>query len=126
MKNHCIKCSVCGIILENKQKKFCSQKCRNNSTNFKHQNYICQQKRGLDRKIQLVNNHGGKCSFCGYNKNYSSLCFHHMNPKDKKFNLDLRHCSNRSMKLLIEEANKCILLCQNCHNELHNPNLSIH
>lgn len=60
---------------------------------------------------------------CGYNKNIAALEFHHVNPEEKEFEIDIRHFSNTSLQKLKEEVNKCILLCANCHRELHNPKL---
>lgn len=114
-------CSVCNNILSGKQTKFCSLKCKNNHINNKHQNYIIQQRRGFERKTMLVNLKGGHCEICGYNKNLSALCFHHINPKSKSFQIDIRQCSNNSWDKLIKEADKCQLLCLNCHAETHNP-----
>lgn len=86
-------------------------------------NYGSQKKRGLDRKIMFINQLGGKCSICGYNKNYGALTFHHLNPNEKEITLDMRRMSNNSMEKLQEEVNKCQLLCHNCHMELHYPHL---
>lgn len=77
--------------------------------------------RGLSKKIEAVIAKGGKCEVCGYAKNLSALEFHHINPKDKKFQIDLRVFSNLSLDRLTEEINKCMLLCANCHREVHNP-----
>ncbi len=60
---------------------------------------------------------------CGYRRNYAALEFHHVNPEQKSFQLDARHLSNTSMESILNEAKKCILLCSNCHKEVHNPNL---
>lgn len=56
------------------------------------------------------------CAICGYNKCDNALDFHHANPKDKKFNVNLRHAKDKN---LVEEMQKCILLCSNCHREIH-------
>ena len=58
---------------------------------------------------------------CGYSKNSSALAFHHLNPKDKSFSLDLRSLSNRKQAKIDDEVAKCILICHNCHAEIHNP-----
>lgn len=87
--------------------------------------YQGQQKRGLDRKILFVKQFGGKCSICGYNKNYGALTFHHKDPSEKEMGLDMRRMSNNSMVRLQAEIAKCQLLCHNCHSELHHPNLNI-
>ena len=62
-----------------------------------------------------------KCNNCGYSENLSCLSFHHRDPKKKEFNIDQRKCSMYSMKRLIAEAEKCEVLCLNCHTALHNP-----
>ena len=118
MKN---KCLICNAILTGRQTKFCSTKCKLSSTNNKHQNYIAQQRRGYKRKVRLLDMKGGCCQICGYNKNHSALCFHHINPAIKSFQLDIRRCSNSSWNNLVKEVDKCQLLCLNCHSELHNP-----
>lgn len=98
---------------------FCSQKCKNTH----HQSYPAQKRRGLERKLQLVTKLGGKCSSCGYSKNLSSLAFHHM--RGKEFALDARALSNRKLEPIMKEVAKCILLCNNCHGEVHNPSLDL-
>lgn len=102
-----------------KQKKFCSLQCKNTDINNRHKQYSGQKERGEYRKLELIRFKGGSCELCGYNKNYSALCFHHL--RDKKFQIDIRQCSNRSFEKLLEEANKCMLLCHNCHMEIHYP-----
>ena len=59
------------------------------------------------------------CAICGYDKCDAALEFHHTNPEDKKFGVTLRSFS-RTVKSIKEEINKCILLCSNCHKEIHN------
>lgn len=114
-----MKCSTCSQILLGKQTKFCSIVCKNKDTNNRHKVYETQKTKGELNKLKLLYMKGGKCEGCGYNKNYSALCFHHL--RDKKFHLDIRQCSNRSWKSLLTEAKKCTLLCHNCHMELHYP-----
>jgi hypothetical protein len=61
---------------------------------------------------------GGKCIRCGYNKYPEVLEFHHKDPLKKDFNISMKgHC--RSWGRVKEEIKKCILLCANCHRELH-------
>jgi len=117
-------CCGCKRNLVGRQKKFCSVRCKQRSVNYKHQNYKNQQERGLFRKIKLMQMFGAKCNECGYDKNFACLTFHHKNPKTKKFCLDLRVCSNKSWKSLLEEVAKCELLCNRCHGEHHNPQLN--
>jgi hypothetical protein len=116
-------CEVCQALLTGRQRNFCSVKCRMKTTNFKHQVYTCQQARGLERKKQLIEIAGGECCDCGYKKNISALEFHHLNPEEKSFNIDLRKCSCAKWDRLVEEVKKCVLICANCHRERHNPDL---
>ena len=80
---------------------------------------------GLDRKIQLLEEFGSCCMKCGYNKNYRSLHFHHRNPIEKKFHLNIHDCQLKSIDKLRIEALKCDVLCGNCHMEEHYPHLNI-
>lgn len=118
------KCVTCKKNLTGRQRKFCSTKCKNQNTNNKHQNYIAQQQRGYERKAKLLKIKGGECEICQYKKNTSALCFHHIEPKNKSFQIDIRHCSNKSWDKLLKEVKKCQLLCLNCHAEVHNPSFS--
>ena len=65
----------------------------------------------------LVEEAGGKCNNCGYDKCFAALDFHHTNPDDKSFNISGNGMS-RGISKMREEAKKCILLCANCHREL--------
>ena len=69
-------------------------------------------------KMKMVEYKGGKCEICGYDKNISALDFHHIDPSTKKFTLSDTHHSWEETK---EELDKCILVCANCHREIHNP-----
>lgn len=59
---------------------------------------------------------GGKCVRCGYDKCIKALEFHHIDPQQKEFTI-----SNGNFRLqeAIKESQKCILICSNCHKELH-------
>ena len=85
--------------------------------------YLKQKERALTRKLELIKAKGGKCEICGYDKNIAALDFHHLNPEEKSFELDARHLSNTSNDKLLEESKKCILVCSNCHREIHNEHL---
>lgn len=112
-------CVNCGNELSGNKTKFCCNECK--KTHLKNNSYYYQTIRGLKRKLKLIESFGGKCSNCGYDKNIASLQFHHL--RDKSFQLDMRNLSNRKMETILEESLKCILLCANCHTELHNPEM---
>ena len=68
-------------------------------------------------KTDLINHMGGKCSVCGYNKCHAALEFHHLDPTQKEFSPST---NSKSWDKILVEAEKCILVCANCHREIHN------
>ena len=85
---------------------------------------IVDKQKNRYRKFKLIELNGNKgCECCGYIKNIGALEFHHVIPSTKKFPLDARNLSNRGWNSILEEFNKCIILCANCHREHHNPEL---
>jgi hypothetical protein len=71
------------------------------------------------RKVKriLVEEAGGRCQLCGYDKHPSALEFHHVDPSQKEFSLS--HAGvTRSLEKARSEAQKCVLLCANCHAEV--------
>lgn len=68
-------------------------------------------------KIRLVKYKGGKCERCGYDKCIDALEFHHLNPNEKDFGLSCN--STVSLEKLKSEVDKCIMVCANCHREIH-------
>ena len=59
------------------------------------------------------------CAICGYDKCSAALDFHHVNPGNKKFSLNLTNIKYKTDKELTKEVAKCVLLCANCHREIH-------
>ena len=60
---------------------------------------------------------GNCCSKCGYNKCIAALDFHHLDPTVKEGKVI---GSTASLEKQRVEASKCILVCANCHREIHN------
>jgi hypothetical protein len=75
------------------------------------------QRRRRKVKRMLVEEAGGQCVICGYDRHPAALHFHHLDPAEKSFGLSLRGIT-RSMDTLRAEARKCVLLCSNCHAEV--------
>jgi hypothetical protein len=69
------------------------------------------------RRNTLKQKYGGKCMRCG-NDDISILHFHHINPETKLFNLSGSYHSI-NYKMIEEEADKCELICPNCHAKEH-------
>ena len=61
---------------------------------------------------------GGKCELCGYDRCLEALEFHHLDSSGKDFSVSSKGYT-RSWKRVKEELDKCILLCANCHREVH-------
>lgn len=70
-------------------------------------------------KDRLIDGFGGKCNKCGYDSCRGALDFHHLNPKEKSFQIAKALSCPRKWDELVKEARKCILLCNRCHRELH-------
>lgn len=107
-----IQCRRCGKIFSPKKKggnrKYCYD-CIPEGQQTRIRQKIKQW--GLEYK-------GNKCSLCGYDKCKDALEFHHIDPLEKDFNI-----SDRNLKLdwtaIKTELDKCILVCANCHREIH-------
>ncbi len=77
------------------------------------------KKRRLKIKEMSIAYLGGKCSICGYNKYIGALEFHHKDPNQKDFGIGEKGYTRSWEKIKIE-LDKCILVCANCHREIHN------
>ena len=73
---------------------------------------VYMNKRYAVRRQKAIERLGGKCSECG---SVESLHFHHL--KDKKFSV--AKGSSFSDERWNEEINKCVLLCEECHDSEH-------
>lgn len=76
------------------------------------------QKRSHEKALQKLTAHKESigCSVCGYNKCGAALDWHHVDSTTKERRIQVRSYFS---KLGEEERSKCILLCSNCHRELH-------
>jgi len=68
------------------------------------------------KKIKAIKFLGGKCSLCGEDRPWV-LSFHHNNPEEKEFNFNL--IKGHRWPVIKEEIKKCVLMCGNCHKEIH-------
>jgi transposase-like protein len=82
---------------------------------------LCRKERVVARrrrvKAILVEEAGGRCRLCGYDRYAGALQFHHVDPAVKSFGL-ARQGVARSLVRSRAEAAKCVLLCANCHAEV--------
>lgn len=76
------------------------------------------QKKRYKIKEKSVSYKGGKCEICGYDKCIDALEFHHLDPSQKDFGISYKGYV-RSWDKVKEELDKCIMVCANCHREIH-------
>ena len=81
-------------------------------------------KRRKALKQMAIEYKGGKCAICGYSKCSGALEFHHLDKTSKDFGLSVRGLT-RSWKKIQIESDKCILVCSNCHREIHAGQLQL-
>ena len=77
-------------------------------------NVIAYRKRQKQKVIEAL---GGKCVGCGYCKYNGALEYHHINPQEKDFTFGKFY--SISWERIVAEATKCVLVCSNCHKEIH-------
>jgi len=106
-------CIACGKELPKKKKNYYCKECE--TKHFFDKNY----KRII--KLKAIEYKGGKCAICGYDKTLFALTFHHVNPKNKKFNISNFSKIDKGMvwERVKHELDKCILVCNNCHCEIN-------
>lgn len=72
-----------------------------------------------ETKARMVKAMGEKCQGCGYRGCPAAFDFHHFDPKEKDFGFGAIRASCKSWDRIVEELRKCVLLCANCHREVH-------
>ena len=76
------------------------------------------QKRRRKIKEMSIEYKGGRCEKCGYDKCNGALEFHHLDPEQKDFGIGNKGYT-RSWEKIKSELDKCIMVCANCHREIH-------
>ena len=74
-------------------------------------------KRRLELKIKSIEYLGGVCKMCGGKFHTASFDFHHKNPETKSFTIAEKNSASWGAR--VNELDKCVLLCSNCHREFH-------
>jgi len=89
----------------------------NKALRWKYSNADCVVNWRRRTKLKLIAYKGGKCSTCGYDKDCpTAYDFHHLDPAKKEFRIGGKTLKFETLK---KEVDKCILLCKNCHAEIH-------
>ncbi|OGC56282.1 hypothetical protein A2200_00830 [candidate division WWE3 bacterium RIFOXYA1_FULL_41_11] len=79
---------------------------------------LAVSKRRRKLKMLAVEYLGNSCNICGYNRCLAALEFHHKEGQKKDFGLSCRGLT-RSWETIKKELEKCVLVCSNCHKEIH-------
>jgi hypothetical protein len=91
----------------------------NDKKKYKSKCKNCQTVKDNSRKEEIILKVVGSysCKLCGYNKCKQALEFHHLDPTLKEYRIaDL---ITHKEDTIIKELEKCILVCANCHREIH-------
>lgn len=70
-------------------------------------------------KLKVLACMGKKCQICGYDKCTNALELHHIDPNEKDFGLGAIMATPVAWEKIVTEMKKCVVLCANCHRELH-------
>lgn len=87
-------------------------------THTKVQSSIDNREKVRQRKRDLIEYKGGVCERCEGIYHENLFDFHHYDPDTKLFSVGQNNM-NRAWEKLVAEADKCHLLCSNCHRKVH-------
>lgn len=76
------------------------------------------RKRRVKLKVMALEYMGNACSCCGYDRCVQALEFHHVDDTTKEFGIS-ESGETRSWERIKQELDKCVLVCSNCHKEIH-------
>jgi hypothetical protein len=108
------RCQICNSPVSSKRS-YCAKHVPRRPRTIT--SYQSVKKRRQNIKAKAVEYLGGSCARCGYNRCLRSLDFHHTDPSQKDFTIS--NNSGKSWSDIKIELNKCILVCSNCHGEIH-------
>jgi len=105
-----ITCRYCSkeVIAWSWNQIFCSNKCRATFYGELHTD---------NREINVAKKKEIGCEICGYRKWPGCLEWHHVYANEKEY--DICAMMSRKPEDVEKEYKKCILLCYNCHTEIH-------
>jgi len=78
-----------------------------------------RKKHAREKIISIINEYKNKpCALCGIQLPPVCMDLHHINPSVKLYNIASMRRSIVSIARIVEEMEKCIIICTNCHLEL--------
>jgi hypothetical protein len=117
-------CSICGRTKVKRRKQGKQYQCltaANRNRNRKQYRYTKRLR--IAKKEFVIDYLGGKCILCGYSKCQRALHCHHVDETTK--DMDRHSLTTLAYSKLEEELKKCVLLCSNCHMEVHDDITSL-
>ena len=113
-------CTKCGIEKpltdfhwRNKAQGTHRSECKECHTKYMKEQYQYKKDTVEQIKQELA------CAKCGYNEYPVALDFHHLNPKEKDTTIARMTSNKYRLDKTLEEIDKCICLCANCHRVFH-------
>jgi hypothetical protein len=103
---------------------YCRGLCRSHYSQLTYhehkQRYLAKAATRTWERRQAVDSdklHRG-CLICGYRDRATALTHHHLDPAVKRFAIGQK-IMHVSLEEILEEIQKCVVLCRNCHAILH-------
>jgi len=114
-------CNICGIT--NEEKEFSSGRNRCKECTKKVDRERHRIKENMNRAAWIITIGPNECAICGYNKCFAALDFHHLDPDLKEERIPALMArfgpDHPRADEVRKEMAKCILVCANCHREIH-------
>ena len=122
------KCIKCGKLLplskfypsyssSKSGKKYYRTECKSCFNKLIFRDY--QKERRFINKKYFVEKFGNCCDICGYSRSINALEFHHIDKQSKEYKISDLFQTVSNKDKISKELKKCVLLCSNCHRELH-------
>jgi hypothetical protein len=111
-------CASCGRVEVFKKKSEPGWRCRPEARRLGkiHQQRFMERRKGFSFPEIKISG----CVFCGYSKCSWAIHFHHVYPSEKLFNIaNQKKWIARHKEAMVAEMKKCIVVCANCHFEIH-------
>jgi hypothetical protein len=69
------------------------------------------------KRIICLDNFNWECNRCKKKVDIYDFDFHHIDPNEKEF--EINRLRNFCIEKILKELDKCILVCSDCHNKIH-------
>ena len=113
-----IKCKNCGLGFRSDGKK---RYCNICLAHRRKKRVLESSRKRMIRNREFLKNYktGKQCEMCGYDKYPEILVFHHKNKSEKSKGINVLMKTLTNTDTIKQEIEKCMLLCANCHSEIH-------